>query len=138
MSSSLDVWHDDLRIALYDAEDAGKTGEIVENYELAFKFDQSHDEMMVGVPAKLKELYEMFNGGEILWQASDNSEVGGRLKLPSLEQVLQDWEGILFQAEQTGEDERIRHFKPFDQITNEAQCGFLLFSGRVEEEIYYN
>ena len=57
--------------------------------------------------------------------------------LPFHERV-QNWEGQLYESEDLEEEALIQFFKPFDLITDEAQCGFLLEPGFESRAMYYN
>ena len=91
------------------------------------------------VDPNLVEFYELISDGiQLNWNLKQNNEIGGQLHFLTMEEILKDWKGKLFDEDDISENDLIQYFHPFDLITPEAQCGIMLGMGYEDLEIYYN
>lgn len=79
------------------------------------------------VPTQLLSFYEHSNGIELDWEMlnSPDPDVLGRVKILSLDEVIQDWNGVVY-FDDTELDDPIRTFSPFDFFVDEACVGIYL------------
>lgn len=87
---------------------------------------------------QFKKLFLYSNGVEIRWYFVKDSAQGGRLNFIEASDVLRDGLGYIYEAEDLEQEGLIEFFKPFDLITDEAECGFLLNPGFDSKAIYYH
>ena len=128
------IWSAQLKVALHEAKNAGKITDLEEQYNLPL----TDDDLQAYLPEVLKRLFTYANEMKIQWRSANKDEAGGQLHFLDKESFLKNGEGILFQAETTDKEERIRDFKAIDLITSEAHCGLLIDSESVNPELYYN
>ncbi|WP_020535966.1 hypothetical protein [Lewinella cohaerens] len=138
MSNPSEEWHEGLSDALYDAEEEGTLEHLEENYNLPLNANDFQEIALKALPQKMIQLYELFDGWEITWAAVADDEAGGRLHFLAMQHVMQNWEGKLYESKDLLEEELIEFFKPFDLVTDEAECGFLHRPGFASESIYYH
>ncbi|MGH1437183.1 MAG: hypothetical protein ACRBG0_22275 [Lewinella sp.] len=128
------LWDAEMNDALEGAKDEGLINLEKEWYNLPV----SDQEQLSELPDIMQSLYTYANGVEIRWRSIQDSSQGGRLQFLELEHVFKDGLGQLYDTEDLLEEELIEFFKPFDLVTDEAECGFLHRPGFASESIYYH
>ena len=75
-------------------------------------------------PQGIWEFHKEMNGLYIEWSAKrvKDANVQGLVKIMSIQEILKDWQGIIF-FEFTEENDRIRKFHPIDFFIDEACVG---------------
>lgn len=107
---------DGLMMKLYELQDAERLQVLTENLqpkpnaELVREADER-----IGLPPLLRAIYAEFDGLEIEWEASG---ARGRLKIPSVERWMADWQDSLwFEGEPS--ELPARQLRPLDQFSPE-------------------
>ena len=131
-------FHLDLTDKLYDAEEEGTVDEINENYGTPLKTSMLDKQLLEKVPAELVRAYtKHFNGCRIDWRFPENDAIGGRVHLLPFEDIVRDGLGTTYEEEDLTENELVQYFKPFDLVTDEMECGFLMDPGFTSRSIHY-
>lgn len=134
MEDTLKNWHEAISDKLYDAEDDNKIIELQEDYHGSTVKDNLES---LGLPPFLEHIYkDISNGFEITWRDPKDETAGGRMSILPFEHVIRDGLGYTYQEEDLIEEELLQYFKPFDQITDEMECGFLLNPAFQSNSIY--
>lgn len=94
--------------------------------------------LMAELPEFIRKLYTFADGMEVLWEANDDSSRGGRIHFIEARHVMRDGLGQTYNEEDLVEEELLKYFKPFDLVTDESECGFLLNPGFASNAIYYH
>lgn len=128
------LWDAEMNDALEGSKDAGLINLDKEWYNLPV----SDKEQLSELPIAIQTLYTYANGVEIRWQSTKDSAQGGRLQFLKLEDVLENGLGQIYDKEDLEEEELLEFFKPFDLVTDEAECGFLHRPGFASASIYYH
>lgn len=131
-------WHAEISYKLMLAKDSGRILKFKDSYGLPIDEAMLSGGKSSDIPPDMIELYRMFNGFEFNWVADDKGKTGGNMHFLKMEQVLQNWEGSLFDDSDIAQNSLIKYFHPFDLITPEAQCGIMIGLEYKDEEIYFN
>jgi hypothetical protein len=128
------LWNAEMNDALREPRDSGLINLDKEWYNLP----ANDQEQLSELPTAIQTLYTYANGVEIRWQSTKDLAQGGRLQFLELENVLKDGLGEIYDKEDLEEEELLEFFKPFDLVTDEAECGFLHRPGFASESMYYH
>ena len=91
------------------------------------------------LPETFYEVYQKTNGMIITWEANfDNINVYGRTNFLKYDEVIRSWKGELYELEDLEKNDFLEFFHPFDLITDEAQCGFMITPEETYKSIFYN
>ncbi|MEM9685293.1 MAG: hypothetical protein AAF934_00040 [Bacteroidota bacterium] len=128
-------FYEELQLKLFDAEDEGLI-----NLETWFNnpFVPSPEIEKYHLPSLFSEIYQKSDGMKISWKATKAEQAYGNMKFLKIESVLSSsWsENLLFEPEDLEMDERLGFFRPFDQVSPEILCGFIITPDETYESIY--
>jgi hypothetical protein len=131
--SEMMFWDAELAEPFYDIED-----ELIDNEAHSFySLLEKDEERLNKLPNQFRKIYEYANGVKFSWRSAKFPDVGGNLNFIELNHVLADGLGSTYEKQDLAENELIEFFKPFDLISEEAECGFLLNPGFESKEIYF-
>ncbi len=133
---TIEEWHDELSMHIYDAEDSGKIEEFEENYNLPISQKDISKLEENQLPEAFIELYKMFDGFELKWFSDSENGIGGNMHFLAINYVLQDWKENLYDEADIVQNDLIQHYKPFDLITETFSCGFLVTPDYTSNSIY--
>lgn len=90
------------------------------------------------LPPSFLEIYQKSNGMKIQWEATNIEQAYGRMEFLAMEVVLSSWEDSIYEPEDLDMNEMLEFFHPFDQVSPEILCGFMITSNETYQSIYLN
>lgn len=128
-------FYDELQLKLYDAED-----QKLINFETWFNnpFVPTSDVENYHLPASFLQVYQKSNGMRIQWKATNIEQAYGRMEFLEMEAVLSSWEDSVYEPGDLELNEMLEFFHPFDQVSPEILCGFMITLDETYESIYLN
>ena len=90
------------------------------------------------LPSSFLEIYKDSNGIRIQWQATNIEQAYGEMEFLKMEAVLSSWEGSIYEPEDLEFNEMLEFFHPFDQVSPEILCGFMITPNETYQSIYLN
>ena len=113
----------------------------IKNFETKYNvhFDKKSLEIsQYKLPKEFLEVYETTNGMKITWEDSKNKNVRGQVHFLKMNEVVSNWEGQIYEKEDLENNDLLAFFHPFDLVTSEAQCGFMITPEETYKSIFYN
>ena len=123
-----------LRIKILSKEE----NKIIKNLKTKFSLPFNGDVAKFNLPKEFIEVYEKTNGMTITWEDAKNKHVGGNVEFLEMKEVVKSWEGQIYEKEDLETNDMLEYFHPFDLVTPEAQCGFMITPEYTSPSIYYN
>ena len=90
------------------------------------------------LPSSFLEMYQKSDGMRIQWEATNIEQAYGNMEFLEMEAVLSSWEGSIYESEDLDFNEMLKFFHPFDQVSPEMLCGFMITPNETYESIYLN
>ncbi len=90
------------------------------------------------LPSSFLEIYQKSDGMRIQWKATNIEQAYGRMEFLKIEAVLSSWEDSIYEPEDLEFNEMLEFFQPFDQVSPEILCGFMITPNETYESIYLN
>ncbi|WP_108808607.1 hypothetical protein [Aquimarina spinulae] len=73
-----------------------------------------------------QEMYNKTNGLEINWKANNIEQAYGNLEFIDFETIVGSWEGQVFERDDLEFNELLEFYHPFDNVSPEFSCGFII------------
>ncbi len=90
------------------------------------------------LPSSFLEIYQKSDGMRIQWEATTIEQAYGKMRFLKIEDVLSSWENSIYDPEDLEMNEMLEFFHPFDEISPEIMCGFMIAPNETYESIYLN
>ncbi|MEM9686342.1 MAG: hypothetical protein AAF934_05405 [Bacteroidota bacterium] len=90
------------------------------------------------LPSSFLEIYQKSDGMSIQWEATNVEHAYGNTEFLEMEAVLSSWENSIYDTEDLEENEFLEFFHPFDEVSPEIMCGFMITPNATYESIYLN
>lgn len=128
-------FYEELQLKLIDAKD-----ENLITLETWFNnpFIPSSDIENYRLPSSFLDIYQKSDGMIIQWEATNIEQAYGRMEFLAMEAVLSSWEDSIYEPEDLEMNEMLEFFHPFDQVSPEILCGFMITSNETYQSIYLN
>jgi hypothetical protein len=126
-------FYDELQLKLYDAED-----QKLITFETWFNnpFISTPGIENYHLPSSFLDIYQKSDGIRIQWKATHIEQAYGRMEFLEMEAVLSSWEGSVYESEDLEFNEMFEFFHPFDQVSPEILCGFMITPDETYQSIY--
>lgn len=114
------------------------TNLIVANTQTSSPLNNKEKGIVKGViPSNTFDFHQEMNGLIIEWKSREETpDVKGLVKILSLEEILRDWEGVIYFDFAPNED-RMKNFYPIDFFVAEACTGAFLNEANQEDRTLY-
>jgi len=89
-------------------------------------------------PLSFLEIYQKSDGMRIKWEATNIEQAYGGMEFLAMEAILSSWEGSVYEPEDLEFNEMLEFFHPFDQVSPEILCGFMITPNETYQSIYLN
>lgn len=128
-------FYDELQLKLIDAEEQNLV-----TFETWFNNPFIANPNIEGyrLPSSFLEIYKKSNGMRIQWRATNIEQAYGRMEFLEMEAVLSSWEDSIYEPEDLEINEMLEFFHPFDQVSPEILCGFMITPDETYQSIYLN
>jgi hypothetical protein len=128
-------FYDDLQLKLYDGEEQSLI-----TFETWFNtpFVSNSDIENFRLPSSFLRIYQKSNGIRIAWKATSIDQAYGRMEFLEMDAVLSNWENSIYESKDLEINEMLEFFKPFDQVSPEILCGFMISPNETAKSIYLN
>ncbi len=90
------------------------------------------------LPPSFLEIYQKSDGMRIQWEATNIEQAYGSMEFLKMEAVLSSWEDSIYEPEDLEMNEMLEFFHPFDQVSPEILCGFMITPNETYQSIYLN
>lgn len=123
-------FHLDLLNILYDLEDENKL-----SVDSSFS-NPYQNQSYIDQPELFVEVYSNSNGFEISWTSNEIEQSYGHIGFLEMESIFSSWEDVLYNNDDLSINENLKYFRPFDQVSPEILCGFLIKTNEAYESVY--
>ncbi|WP_062056984.1 hypothetical protein [Aquimarina longa] len=126
------LFYENLQVKLYESK-------LQKKIDFDFWFSSSIDienEKGTLLDESYLNILKHVNGFKINWKAKEVDQAYGNVEFLELDVVQSSWEGVVYENRDLKINENLKFFRPFDQVSPEILCGFIMKSDEVFDSIY--